>query len=256
MITDSDRMALQTRQQLLVTNLFDQHTPTVGGLMIYRNSLLMNSARALSLSYPVMTQLVGEQAMAVLARELLLRHPPHSGDWAEWGGQLSHLIACTQALAEMGFLQEVARLEWVLHQVGRLSPPPTDVTTLQYLEQLPLDQVKVHLSPSIDWISSRYPIDEIWRAHRKTDQDTTLDQESLAAAIAGHHGERHLLIYQQNAVPRIRPLSDLEHQWFIAIENGLSVAELLEHHPEMNFVQWFAEAVSQRWITHLSQTPT
>ncbi|RLU03344.1 MAG: DUF2063 domain-containing protein [Ketobacter sp.] len=252
MLTDLERKALQNRQRQLVNNLFDQRKPAANGLMVYRNSLLMNAARALSLTYPVMTQLIGEQAMTILARKLLLNHPPHSGDWAEWGGELSDLVRQTQALAEMGFLQDVARLEWVLHQVGRASPAPIDVTTLQHLEQIPLNRVRIHVSPAIARISSDYPLEAIWRAHRHLAHSESLDHRGLAEAVADHQGESHLLIYQQSAVPRIRPLSALENQWFIDIQRGLSVAELLDRHPQMDFAQWLSDAIAHRWITHLS----
>ena len=226
--------------------------------MVYRSSVLMNAARALRLTYPVMTQLVGEQAMVVLARELLWRHPPQSGDWADWGEYLADLIHHTQALSAMDFLQDVAHLEWALHQVNRWSLVPIDWPTLQRLEQHPLDQVRIHLSPSLYRISSYYPIDDIWRAHHQLDQNGSLDQRSLADAIAGHQGERHLLIYQQNAIARTRQLSPVEHRWFTSIQRGLSVAEIMDQHPEMDFVQWFSEAISHRWISHLSliRTPS
>lgn len=256
MLTDSQRVALQTRQQQLVKNLIDQHTPTADGLLVYRNSLLMNAARALNLTYPVMTQLIGEQAMVVLARELLLHYPPLSGDWAEWGGDLADLIQQTQALSEMDFLQDIVELEWTIHQVNRLALKPIEFSSLQHLEQCPLEQVRIHLSSSIFQLSSNYPIDDIWRAHRQLAQNSSLDHRSLAEAIAAHQGERHLLIYQQNSIASIRQLSSLENSWLSSIQRGLSVAQLMELHPEMDFVQWFSQAVTHRWITHLSNDLT
>lgn len=256
MITDRERAALQQRQQQLIQCVFDQDSPCTTGLRVYRHSLWSNGARALSITYPVLTRLLGNDAMAVLARTLLRQSPPAGGDWAEWGEDLIPLVDSAPELAQMDFLRDVARLEWAWHQVSRSAPVALDPSSLTRLQECAPEDIRLQLSPAIVLLRSPFPIDAIWRAHRPPSAQHNLDNHSLdlgalSRAIAEQDGDCFLLIDQRRGRAHLQRLSGDEFQWFDDLLRGLDLAELLERHPDFNFVHWFSRAVQLQWITHL-----
>ena len=55
------------------------------GLAVYRQNLLMNAERALSISYPTVVELVGEEFFSMLARTFVSQEKLVEGDWGMWG---------------------------------------------------------------------------------------------------------------------------------------------------------------------------
>jgi hypothetical protein len=87
----------------------------LAGLRAYRANAQAIAQRALVAAYPVLAQLLGEEAMAALARDLWLAHPPARGDLAWFGAELPGWLAGIDDFADMPWLADVARLEWAVH---------------------------------------------------------------------------------------------------------------------------------------------
>ncbi len=61
------------------------------GLKTYQANAAASALRSLQTTYPVIAQLIGDDAFEHLARDFWAQHPPTRGDLAQWGGELSVL---------------------------------------------------------------------------------------------------------------------------------------------------------------------
>ena len=59
------------------------------GLKTYQANAAASALRSLQTAYPVIAQLIGDDAFEHLARDFWAQHPPTRGDLAQWGGELS-----------------------------------------------------------------------------------------------------------------------------------------------------------------------
>lgn len=213
------------------------------GLRIYQNNLLMTAARALSLAYPVIERMLGNEAIIALARDLLRRAPPQSGDWGDWGADLEALIANTSLINEHPYLGDVARLEWLMHQASRSAETLLQTGSLSRLSEAALESVYLRLSASIGLLNSPFPVDVLWNAHQSNGEPFRLDERALASALRKQNGETFLMVYQQNQVAHMKRIAIAEYRWLEDVERGLSLSELFDRHPDFDFIHWLSEAV-------------
>jgi Protein of unknown function (DUF692)/Putative DNA-binding domain len=68
------------------------------GLQTYQANATAWAQRSLQTAYPVIAQLIGDEAFVHLARDFGAQHPPTRGDLAHWGGELTGFIARIPAL--------------------------------------------------------------------------------------------------------------------------------------------------------------
>lgn len=244
---------LEARQQELVKMIFSiqaEPQPVAAsafdrGLKIYRNNLLMTATRSLSLSYPVLEKMLGKDAIRVLARDLLQRSPPRTGDWAEWGGGLAERLSQSPLIEAHPYLPDIAHLEWLVHQASRAESPPLVLAELSRLSEQPAENVRFRLAPSIALLKSDFPVDLLWQAHQPQDEEFELDAPALATALSKQSGPCTVLVFQQNQVARVKRLSEAEYRWVHDMAQANSLAELLDRHPDFDFINWLSQAIKE-----------
>lgn len=90
------------------------------GLDVHRRNLVFTICRAMSESYPLCRDLLGEANFRFLCREYLRRHPSRSFDLGEYGAAFPELLAEREEVRDFPFLADLARLEWVSERASRL----------------------------------------------------------------------------------------------------------------------------------------
>ncbi|MBB6522251.1 putative DNA-binding domain-containing protein [Pseudoteredinibacter isoporae] len=249
--SSSERAQLARRQAQLVDRIFCLKENQSKGLAIYQNNLRFTAARALSISYPVLEKLLGQETMVALAQSLLQQESPNSGDWADWGGQLAEFIGNTEFIQDHPYVDDIARLEWKLHELGRQRSSTLERDSLALLESHDLENVHIELNPDIDIYHSALPVDQIWLAHDAIENASALDETALAEAFRQYPGECFLLLYRRQYKPDLLRLNEDTFYWFQDIKQGLNLEQLLDRHPEFDFVHWLAKAVENNWIHRL-----
>lgn len=259
----SPKASLAQRQQQFVQRIFfptDTATSVDSaqrkGLAIYQNNLLFTASRALQLTYPVLTQLLGQEAIRQLSHTLLQTAPPTTGDWGDWGQALKALIAAEPLAEAYPFLPDVIAFEWALHQAGRSASHAIDRHALSLvcsslIQRGSVLRATIQLSPAVSILTSDYPVDHIWQAHQTSNGTQTFSATEFATAIERQQGRCLLLIFQRDRHPQWTRLSDAEIQWLSDITNGLTIGELLDRHPQFDFTHWLTGAIEQNWISQL-----
>ncbi|MEP6997486.1 MAG: DNA-binding domain-containing protein [Betaproteobacteria bacterium] len=160
---------------------------------IYRNNVLGNYRKALAATFPVVRRLVGAAFFDAAIDAFVRAHPSNRGDVNRYGGDLARFLADYAPARSLGYLPDVARLEWAIDQAGIAADAPAfDFAALAALAEDAHASLRFVLHPSAQLIESRYPILHIWRVnqpdgHGPPDVDLGEGGDSLLVA-RGEHG--------------------------------------------------------------------
>lgn len=166
-------MSLPAQQRAFIASIFGGTEPAARGIATYRAAVAANLAAALEATYPVVRRLVGVPFFAEAARRFALAEPSTSGDLAEFGAGFASFLAAYPPAASLGYLGDVARLEWACHECARASAAPGfDFEALSRVPPGRYGELRITLHPSVRLIRSTHPIAAIHEANAP-DRDGT-----------------------------------------------------------------------------------
>lgn len=135
------------------------------GLMAYRANGHALAERCLPAAYPVVAQLIGQDNIQALARDLWHSHPPHCGDLAQWGDALPAFLAGNEQLADVPYLADVAQVEWALHRAAGAVDADPDLSGFARLTSEDPETLTLRLAPGTALITSAWPVVSVITAH-------------------------------------------------------------------------------------------
>ncbi|MDB5801868.1 MAG: hypothetical protein JWL63_2807 [Rhodocyclales bacterium] len=136
-------------------------------LAVYRGNAVANASKALSLTYPVIEKIVGEEFFSGLCRAYWTESPSRSGDLNEYGEDFSAFLAAFPHARDMPYLADVAQVEWCVHHA--LHAADHVAVTLAQLGAEPAEsigQLRFGLQPVLALMQSQWPVATIWQQHR------------------------------------------------------------------------------------------
>lgn len=136
-------------------------------LAAYRHSVAGNLRHALEATYPVVANIVGGPFFREAGRRYALAHPSRSGDLNEYGEDFADFLAAYPHAADLPYLPDVARLEWLIQKVyyGPDAPPPA----LQMLAEMAPEawgELAFDIVPAHARLDSTWPIVAIWTVNQ------------------------------------------------------------------------------------------
>lgn len=139
---------------------------------VYINNHHIGLREAVATVYPVVRRLLGADCFELLAREHVARYPKQSGNLLDYGGHLADLIEATAALAGLPYLADVARLEWLRHEVFHAADSDPDrmpsLAGFAALDEATLSRLRLRWVPATRLYQSRFPILRIWDSNQQT----------------------------------------------------------------------------------------
>ncbi|MBK8534614.1 MAG: putative DNA-binding domain-containing protein [Candidatus Competibacteraceae bacterium] len=208
-------------------NGFDRHIRAAGlsgtqRLQVYRNNSLLSLTGALKAVYPVVCRLVGDGFFEYASAQYIARHPSRSGDLHEFGEFFAAFLEAFAPAAELGYLPDVARLEWAYHQVFHAARHlPLDVAALA---QVPAEQqgaLRFQLHPAARLLESAFPILRIWEVN----QDNYAGDPSADLTLGGI---KLLVFRRENLEIEFQALEDGEFSLLCALAEGCTFATACE----------------------------
>ncbi|MGO2459544.1 MAG: HvfC/BufC family peptide modification chaperone [Ewingella sp.] len=109
--------------QAFIRALYDENSAELAhlqqqpGFSVYRNSVLKGCIDALQANFPSVASLTGEHFFREMARQYALVEPPREGMLIRYGEFFPAFIATYRPAAELGYLADVARLDWLWLEV-------------------------------------------------------------------------------------------------------------------------------------------
>lgn len=225
------------------------------GLKIYRHNLQATAKRALSITFPTVLQLIGEELFELASDRLLLSSPPSQGDWALWGDDFASLLAQLQQLDDYAFVPDCARVDFLRHKSERAINSHVDMNSLQLLASVDIDELMVSFADSLYITTSDYPIVELWLAHHGDPERSQEYFTRVKDHLSQPHKQQYALIYRSEYKAQVAQLDELEFRWLSLLQQGLSLGKALDAMGDcsFSFENWLAKAIELGLISSFYQ---
>ena len=238
-------------QTNLFTQIFSSNSEvTEPGIYIYKNNLYMTATRSLSLSYPVISKMLGEQAVYTLARRLIAFELPETGDWADWGKGLASILEKSELHEEHPYLSHMANLEWAFLLASRSKTATLDTESLMLLENENVEDVMIKLQKSLMLIASDFPLLNLWRLHRHGNASQLPNKDEIQNAMDSSESGYYLVCQSKKGTSVVEINKD-HFYWVKEIQSGKNIGELLDKFPDFQFSTWVADSITNGWIVGL-----
>lgn len=258
-------MTEAARQQALVAALFGADLDdAVGcaehgerlrrGLAAYRSNGGAIAERALAARHPCLAALIGDEALAALARSLWRADPPRRGDLAHWGEALAEAIEARPDFAEWPYLGDVVRLESAMTRCEAAADAEPEPATLALLVEHASDALRLRLLPCVEIMASRWPLARIHAAHAPGAHADSFERARIALAL----GEGDALVVARSGWrAQVERIDEAAFGWMAAVARGASLAEArAAAGPDFDLSAWLARALSARWLWRAEPLPS
>jgi hypothetical protein len=187
-------------------------------LQVYRNNLFASLTEVLASVYPVTHRLVGAAYFEQAARAYIANYPSPSGDVHRYGGHFAAHLGRSPGSETLGYLPDVARLEWSYHRAFHAEQHPAlNAEGLRAVQPQDYPRLRLMLQTSARLLESGYPVLRIWQVNQP---DWTGDETVNVA-----EGRTRLLILRQGVEVAFIPLGIGEHLWLQGLAHGLTLLE-------------------------------
>ena len=187
---------------------------------VYRNNVRLARMNALGGAYPVLRRIVGEPFFERLAREYALSHESHSGDLNQYGADFNAFLADFAPAAELPYLPEVARLEWLVHcSYYAADSVPLDPASLALLDESQWGALCFRLAPAVSAAAFIWPVARIWEVNQP--------QYAGAMQVDPQPQTSYALIFRPQYDVQVAALGAGEHAFVAALTAGRTLAQAL-----------------------------
>jgi hypothetical protein len=249
-IESAERIRLDTSIQVNIQS----------GLNVYTNNFIENGIRALSITFPTVEGLIGEDSFRTLSRKFLRQDAKASFDWAEYGIALPTFIEGQEALDTYPFLSEVAQLDWLIHGVQRQADKEFEPSTFASLETGDTDLLRFTPAPGLQLLTFWFPVVDLYQlihdpylqseegilARKALLKKTT---KSINNAI-NMATPRSLVLWRAEYKAQFEYISDAEADVIQQINAQASVNAVIDTIGTHNIdlVEWLSKAISNKLI--------
>ncbi|TDR80394.1 DNA-binding domain-containing protein [Paludibacterium purpuratum] len=194
-------------------------------LQVYREGVLTSLTGALTLGFPLVGRIVGDDFLRAVARRYALTRPSRSGDLNRYGGDFADFLADFAPLAELPYLADVARLEWAIQQVGAAADAAApDLSRLAATAADDWGELCFELIPAHAVLVSVWPLYDIWRVNQPTHHGSCQVDFSLAQSV--------LVSRRPDAGVVVTALETAEAAFVRALDAGCSLYQALSVVPD------------------------
>lgn len=252
-------MKLGTLQQQLVAALEPQaaapESPAaiiaakggeLDGFDVYRRNVHGTLRRTLAATYPACERILGERCFAALARNFAATHPSSNPDLNVYGEGFADFLqpytVGEHILAELPYLPDLARLEWLWQRAGYAEPAPQfDRSAFAQALQTRPEKLRLLLAPGMALLQSAYPVVELRALNLRP--NAALEVEGLDAPV-------QWCICATARGPAIHTVDWLTYELLSACDRGVSLACLQQaaNCDDTAVLEWLAGSVERGWI--------
>jgi len=132
---------------------------------VYKNTSSENLYNALKITFPGIWQLIGEECARGVAQAFTvdIKNLPTSGSIDDWGRDFPKFLSTLPELSDLKYLEDYASFEWLQHlSFCAMDAEIFDAAELQKIPEDLIEQVTFSFHPSVFFLRSEYPIDQIY----------------------------------------------------------------------------------------------
>jgi hypothetical protein len=254
----SQKQAIETAERIQFDASIQVNIQT--GLNVYTNNFIENGIRALSITFPTVEGLIGEDSFRMLSRKLLRHEAKASFDWAEYGITLPTFIEGQEALETYPFLSEVAQLDWAIHDVQRQADKEFAPSTLASLETGDTDLLCFTAAPGLQLLTFWFPVVDLYQLihdpYLQSEEGILARKELLKNVTESIHNAiniatpRSLVLWRAEYKAQFEYVTDAEADVIQKINAQASVNAVIDtigmHN--IDLVEWLSKAISNKLI--------
>jgi hypothetical protein len=189
-------------------------------LQIYRNHYYVTLIEALQAAFPVVRQLVGDNFFRQVARRYAALYSPETPCLFEYGARVPLLLESIPEARTLPYLADVARLEWAMNRAYHA--PDVPGLSPDALRRVPVQrrsEISLVFHPSVELVSSPYPIARIWRTHQP--------DAPVEPPIDLAEGRCRLILLREDDAVVWREVGGAEYVFLYALKAGRPIEQAL-----------------------------
>lgn len=224
-------------------------------MAIYQNNLHANAQRALAISFPSIETLLGAKLFGELTVGYLQQELKTEFDWGQWGSSFPIWLAQNLAFPEAEILSDLAKFDWLSHQIERAPNEVYDLTTLDLLNQLDASQLAFVLAPGFSAFSTKFPLLSI--KQQLNENESKVVELDLDTKSEGRH---HFVLWRSQFKTEVEPISSSEYQWLNLVNSTNSIEQALDRlaidkqlSENFSFTDWLAKVIQQKQLFAIKQ---
>ncbi len=186
----------------------------------YRRNVQASLIGVLEARFPVVARLTGTEFFRAMSQAYLRIEPPRSAVLLAYGGGFAGFVAGFSPAADLPYLADVARLEWLQHEAYHAADAaPLTAAALAAIAPEALAATTLTLHPSLRLLATPFPVLAIWQTNT---HDAVVQVVDLAA------GADALLIARPHLDVEIRRLPTAALPFIADLAAGLGLGEAAE----------------------------
>ena len=131
---------------------------------VHRNNVAAGMAGVLEARFPAVKRLVGDEFFRAMAATYFEQHPPRSPILMLYGQTFPAFLSGFEAVADVPYLADVARLEWLQHEAYHAADAaPIGSAELAAVAPGRIAGLRLVLHPSLRLYASAFPTLTIWK---------------------------------------------------------------------------------------------
>lgn len=212
---------------------------------VYRNNVQGSLINALSDSYPVVAQLVGDEFFRAMAAIFVQQLPPQSPLMNRYGEAFADFIAAFEPAGSVPYLADVARLEHLrtlAYHAADALPVRAEQITAALADAQTLSELRLNLHPSLHLLDSAYAVVAIWGAHQ---HDSTLEGIDI-------NQRQHALVLRNGLDVEVFALEPGASVFIRNLIDGQPLLAAAEHSPEFDLAQTLGLLIAHNAITQMN----
>src|SRR5512144_1088388 len=172
-------------------SIIDDAPGAAARLGIYVNHFRVTLIDALTATFPIVQQLVGDLFFQAAARRYVRATPPAHPCLFAYGGDFPDFLERLPEARSLAYLPHVARLEWAINEAWHApDAPAVDEGAAARLIAAGFSDLSLRLHPSCRLIASPFPVDRIWQVHQKAcSQREIVDLDAGGVRLLVHRRE-------------------------------------------------------------------
>jgi len=222
-------------------SLFTAEDSLAARLAIYRNNIVGSLTDALLATYPLVTNLTGEEFATAMLRSYVLLYPPETASLSDYGDKVAAFIAGFTPASTLPYLPDIARMEWAMNQACYAPDDlPLTSASIDRLMASDLADARLPFRASVQLVKSPWPVLSI-RAFCLQEAET---EEKLDTNQPGES----VLIYRPGLTVELIALSNADYHCLSLLKDqtlGVALLETQQEFPAFDIPDFI-----QRFITY------
>ncbi len=219
-------------QSTLIEIIFNADKAAVPAQQVYQNNYLENALNALSIEFPTVKHLLGEDNFRGIMSEYVKTHPKSDFNWSSFGQHMHNFLLNNNVVEEMPFLIEIAKVDWHFRLIEKKADVSFEPSSFGLMQTHPPEQLQFSSASGFEIITAFFPVDLMvalpsLEGTEQYHSSLSNVKKAIQTAIKSPK-PRSFLMWRREYQPCIQALDERQKKAFQRLAENESVQDVLE----------------------------